>query len=125
MSKKPNIGAEIDRAFKALDVYRKAAETADALKKTADEKKESVLRLLQDAGIDQARGELGTVSINRKDVPQVEDWAALYAWVVKNKAPEIFQRRLSTEAWSERLKDGVTIPGTSKFVNVTLSMRSK
>jgi hypothetical protein len=119
------MGFEVDKAFRMLNNYRKAAETAEALKKTSDEQRDKVLRLLQAAGIDQARGELGTVSVNRRDVPQVDDWASVYDWVIRHKAPEIFQRRLSTEAWSERVANGKPIPGVSKFVNVTLSMRSK
>lgn len=121
----PAVGTVIDRAHRARAAYRKAASVAEALKKKLDEHEDEVLRALQGAKIDMGRGKLGAASITRIDMPQADDWVVIYDWVIRNKAPELLQRRISKEAWSERLKDGERIPGIKTFTKVGVSLRAK
>lgn len=121
----PAVGTVIDRAHRAREAYRKAASVAEALKKKLDEHEDEVLRALQGAKIDMGRGKLGTAAITRTDMPQADDWVEIYAWAIKNKAPELFQRRISKEAWQERLAQGVVIPGIKTFTKVGVSLRVK
>lgn len=121
----PAVGTVIDRAHRARDAYRKAASVAEALKAKLDEHEDEVLRALQGAKIDLGRGKLGVAAITRAELPQADDWVEIYAWMIKNKAPELLQRRISKEAWLERLKDGVKIPGVKTFVKVGVSLRAK
>lgn len=119
------LGSKIDAAFRALDKYRTAQAVADDLKRKADEMRDALLDEMKILKLDKASSALGTVSVSMVDVPQVQDWSQVHAWVIKNKAPELLQKRISTEAWRERVADGRPIPGVIKFVDVKLLMRSK
>lgn len=112
-------------AYALQERYRAASRVADEIETEFNAAKDKVLLLLQQAKLDGARSKSGSFSISKKELPVVDDWVKLYKWVIQKKHPEIFQRRISTEFWSDLLKDGVTIPGTSKFTKVSLSMRSK
>lgn len=63
-------------------------------------------------------GQVATVAILPRPIPVVESdggWDKLYAFIVKNKAFELLQRRLSEGAVKERLDDGQRIPGVTIF----------
>jgi hypothetical protein len=51
-------------------------------------------------------GRVARVQVEAKAVPQVEDWDKFYAYVAKNKAFELLQRRLNEGAAKERLDAG-------------------
>lgn len=51
-------------------------------------------------------GRVARVQITIKAVPQVEDWDKLYAYIKKNGAWELLQRRLGEKAAQERLEAG-------------------
>jgi hypothetical protein len=59
-------------------------------------------------------GRTARVQIETKPVPQCEDWTAFYAYVKKNDAFELLQRRLSDGAIKERLEEG-SVPGITIF----------
>lgn len=119
------IAEAAEAAYVLQERYREVNAVATALETELNAAKDRVLLLLQQAKLDGARSKSGSFSIAKKELPVVEDWVKLYKWVIQKKHPEIFQRRISTEFWADLLKNGVTIPGTSKFVKVSLSMRSK
>lgn len=54
----------------------------------------------------------------------IKDWAALTAFVHKQQAYELFQRRLNKSAILEHLeaRKGRPVPGVSQFQKVTLSV---
>lgn len=54
--------------------------------------------------------------------PAVEDWSKFYAYIKKNNAWELLERRPGRLACRERWEAGVTIPGVSKFPVYKLSM---
>jgi hypothetical protein len=54
----------------------------------------------------------------------IKDWAKVTAWCHKERAYEIFQRRLNKSAILEHLeaRKGRPVPGVSQFQKVTLSV---
>lgn len=54
----------------------------------------------------------------------IKDWARLTAWCHKQKAYEVFQRRLNKAAILEHLeaRKGRPVPGVAQFQKVTLSV---
>lgn len=60
-------------------------------------------------------GKLARVQIEPKPVPQVSDWLKFYAYVKKNNAFDLLQRRLSEGAVKERLDNKVKLPGVTIF----------
>lgn len=62
-----------------------------------------------------AQGKVARVQVVPKEIPTAADWAKIYAYIKKNSAWELMQRRLSDAAVRERWEAGVKIPGVDKF----------
>lgn len=66
------------------------------------------------------------ISMRDSTVPQVVDWEKVYRFVKKNNAFDLFQRRLSSSAWKDRMEDRkAPIPGVEPFVKTTLYVTLK
>lgn len=68
-------------------------------------------------------GKIARATITTKDTPSVVDWEAFRAYVKKNNAWELIQKRVSDTAVRERWEEGVELPGVEHFEvkNVSLS----
>ena len=74
---------------------------------------------------DDATGILGKaakVKLLVNDVPQVEDWDKVHAYVARYKAWHLLQRRVSSAAVAELWDDGKKIPGIVPFTVVSISL---
>ena len=58
----------------------------------------------------------------RKSRPVVRDWGEFWKYVLKNKATEFLQRRVSDGAIQERWDAGKKIPGVEPFTYIKLSL---
>lgn len=56
--------------------------------------------------------------------PSVHNWKSLAAYIYKNKALSLMQRRVNKATWLEHLetRKGRPLPGVKKFERVTLSV---
>ena len=123
-----SIGQLIDRLYK---VKAKIAEiNAKRVKPLKDEQTDLELQLLtalDAAGIEQGRGRTATGSITETDVPTVKDWEKVYAWIHRNKAWHLFERRLSSVSYRELLaqRSNRAIPGIEKFTKRGISTRKR
>lgn len=66
----------------------------------------------------------GAYSITRKTVPQVDDWQALDAFILKKKDLALLHRRLTATTWAEYGENGITVPGTSAQTVTSLLWRA-
>lgn len=62
------------------------------------------------------------VTKDRGTKPVVKDWDAFWKYVLKNKATEFLQRRVSDGAIQERWDAGKQIPGVEPFQYVKFSL---
>jgi hypothetical protein len=72
-------------------------------------------------------GKKARVTLGKKVVPQVQDWNALYGYIVKGykKDPGVFsllQRRLGDGAVKEIWEAGKEVPGVGTFETITVSI---
>lgn len=67
-------------------------------------------------------GKTARVRVLTKAVPVVEDWDKFYAYVSRQKAWELMQRRINTRAIQERLEAGKKVSGTGEFTAVSVSV---
>lgn len=72
-----------------------------------------------------AIGKAYKVTVVTKEKPQVKDWPLFYAYVLKNKAFDLLQRRLSDTAIAERIADKRKVPGVEMFNATTVSLTKK
>lgn len=109
-----------DLLWQLREVKRRMEAEAAAVSKTIHELEAHTLEVLHGAHLEGARGRTGQVSRKVSLVPSVKDWDAVYAWVTKKKALDLFERRLSVTAWRERLEARVVVPGVEAFQRITL-----
>lgn len=83
-----------------------------------------VLNSLIDAGVESVRTGNATVTVKRTTVPVVEDWPAFDAYVLKHKALDLLQRRVTVSAWRERVEAGKVVPGVVPFERTDLAWRT-
>ena len=112
------------------EYYAKRIARLDAQKKVdamdAEEKKikaEIIDALKATKNTTGIAGKVASVQLVDKESLVVEDWDALYRYILKNKAFELLQRRLGDAAAKERLNDGKVIPGVNRmhFKDLSLS----
>lgn len=102
---------------KRIAIEHQAAEIAKDEAKLRDH----IINCLPKQDATGVRGKIAQVSISTKTKPTVKDWTAVWAYVKKNNAFELLQRRLNETAVAERWEHNREIPGVEKFDVVTVS----
>lgn len=116
-----SLGACADRLHELKQERLKAQAVADAIEAEEKAVKEHIINTLP-KGDTGASGKFYNVRTYNEDIPQVEDWTALYAYIAKNKAWDLLQRRLNPAAVNERLEAKKKVPGTKMFTAVKISL---
>jgi hypothetical protein len=117
-----SIGSMIDGLYD-LRAQRLAIEKqVEELKASETATKEEILFLLKESGLEGAKGEVATASIQYKIKPNVTDWDAVYTYIRENDMFALLQKRLTTTLWSALAEDGITVPGTEPIPIVDLSL---
>ncbi len=116
------IGACADAAY-SLRMERLAAQKiVDSIKAEETQVREYIIQNLPKSESTGVAGKLARVTVMNDDVPQVDDWAKLYAHIKKTGDFDLLQRRVSNEAVQERWDNGKQIPGVKVFHAVKLSL---
>jgi hypothetical protein len=99
---------------------------ADAIKKKETQLKEHLLaKLGADLAAEGVIGELATVKVLSETIPIINDGDALWAWMKKNDAGDLMQKRLSGPAVAARWEKGIAIPGVEKLNTKKLSITKR
>lgn len=131
---KLKLGTLIDRLYKQQQSIAEAqrevakAERVVAQRKHKAQATETEIRERFKKGtLEGAEGKLARVSLKTVTGPQLKDWAKLAKYVLANKAPELFQRRISKQAWLDHLDERKQrpIPGITKYEEIRLSVTKK
>lgn len=102
----------------------KTLETKTATQKSiVTELSDKMLELMQNMGTLSYKNATTTFSVSKSDVPTVENWDKFNAYILKNGALDLLQRRVSTTAWRDRVEDGQRVPGVTKFNKATLRIK--
>jgi hypothetical protein len=119
-------------AAKVADLLYKTREERYAINKQAEEKEEIekacrdfLIANLPKGDASGVAGAIARVSIEVKEIPQVSDWPALQAYIKKNDAFDLLQRRLSDTAVQARWDDKKKVPGVIKFTTRKVSCVKK
>lgn len=85
-----------------------------------------LIKTFEKADLKEVKTPLGTARLVYKDIPVMDPdtggWDAIYAYIVKNKAWELLQKRLGERACQERWEAKQTIPGVKQFTKVTVKL---
>lgn len=107
----------IENALKELSKLRKKREELgkkyNDAKAAENDQKEAVLSLMEAQGVDQARAAGLTASVSENEVVVVDDWDKLTHFIIRNKALELMQRRISLAPYKEfrDKRRGKDLPG--------------
>lgn len=119
------LGERIDEIYDLKQQKKDAEDAVVAIERRIAAKEDELLAELDAQGTVKATGRKASVSVQETIVPQVEDWDAFYAYVRKNNAFELLQRRPVAEAWREHAMNrrSKTVPGTVPFAKRKVSIR--
>lgn len=120
-----NIGREIDKLVASREAMRKLQHQIDEIKQKFDADSISLREAMEAQGLQKSTGLLGTVSLKDTVVGHVLDWDKVYNYILRNKAFQLMQRRISEPAFREivELRKGKNIPGIEPFTKKGINLR--
>lgn len=121
------VGDMIDQVAGLKDQITALTKQADDLKKERVTIENEILEFLENQGIESTAGSAYTASRIEETVYNISDFEALTQYIVDNRAPYVFQRRLSTVAIRDLISerpDG-TLPGLEPVQLTKLSFRKR
>ncbi len=131
---KLKLGTLIDRLYKAQQHIAEASREVARAERVVQQRKhkaagiETEIRNRFKRGtLEGAEGKIARVSLKKVVGPQLKDWGKLAAYVIKTKSCELFQRRISKQAWLDHLEERKQrpVPGISKYEEIRLSVTKK
>jgi hypothetical protein len=119
------IGGVADALYDTRQRRFAAAKKVDELKREEAALGVAALALLNKARLTSGKGKRGVVTKVPKIVPQVFDWARLYAYIKKAGAWDLLQRRVSDTAWADRVETKGPVPGVRPERIIKISCTKK
>lgn len=116
-----SLGACADLLFLKRQERLAADKVAAGLKSEEEALKTHIIDNLE-KGSAGAVGKTHKVIVGTDWKPVVSDWPAFYAYVKKNNAFDMLQKRVGEAAIVARLEDGKKVAGVEKFTYVTISL---
>lgn len=116
------LGACVDLYYTERTKRLKLEEQVKALKENEDALESHIFNLFKKSDLDGAKGKAAVAAVTHSLVPQVEDYAAFTAYVLKTKQIDLLEKRPSRTACRERWEAKMEIPGISRFDRIGLSV---
>jgi hypothetical protein len=116
------LGAAIDAYSDLRDERLELSRRVDEMKEREALHRQNCIKLLRKAKLTKGSGVKATCSIKADAVPVVTDWEAFHAFVAKEDAFDLLQRRLNPAAFRDRWEEGVTIEGTKTETVLKVSL---
>ncbi len=119
-----SLGAEIDALYALREKKRGLEAQAKEVEAEAAEIEARLMETLDAQGLAKATGSKASVSTTSTIAANVLDWDSFLAYVYKNKAGHLLQRRVSDPSWREAVELKGSVPGTEPFVKKRLNLRA-
>lgn len=103
--------ALIDDLYAARQKATEASRIHDEAKKRVKELEAQVMSALDDVGITGATGVTAKVAVSEEVVPNVEDFDAVFRYIVDNDATYLLQRSIKGAPFRELHAVGLEVPG--------------
>jgi len=92
------------------------------VKRRKNELEAKIIEEMSEVGTTLMRTDFGTLSVNKNEVPSVQDWAAFEEYIYEHKALYLLQRRPSATSYREEVKTQGDLPGVETYTKVTVSL---
>jgi hypothetical protein len=123
MSNSPTaIGPKLDALANLRDQKKLLNDQLKDVNAEYDALQKEIMDYLDQQGVRMTGGARYRASIIESVVPDIVDWEPINEYIIKNKSPYMFERRLSVTAWRELYESGELVPGTQPFTKRTLSL---
>lgn len=88
---------------------------------------EDLIEEMTSQGVQSVSGRKATASISENLVPAVDDWDSFHAWIRRNNAFYLLQRRANSAPYRELMetRHGKKLPGVNSVILRTLNLRAK
>jgi uncharacterized protein YdcH (DUF465 family) len=120
------IGACVDLAYtirgKRIDLQKTYDAEISEMKDEEAQLEDYIINTFKKAEIDGAKGSVASASISTAIYPKVNDWTAVWEYIVETKSYDLMERRMGKLAFRARFEEGVAIPGTEAFTKMELSL---
>ncbi len=116
------LGATIDLLWSLREERKSAEVIVNEIKEKEAAVEAHLMNNFDKSGLDGAKGKYGLATLKRSTVADVTDWPAFYAYIQKNKAWELLQKRPAITAIRERWDANKVIPGLEPKEVVQLSV---
>lgn len=116
-----DLGTCADMLYDLRAQRAEAQRVVDAIEAQEKQLKEHIIDTLPKSNLEGVSGHVANIRVNRKIVPTVKDWDKLYAYVHKNKAWHLLQRRVADAAVKELWEAKKKVPGVEEFQAITVS----
>ena len=120
----PSLGATTDKMWQLREDKRALDAKLKVVEGQIKELETTLFELLDAQDTRKAEGKKASVSIGESTVATVEDWDALWPYIVKNKFFHLIQKRVSDPGMRELWALKKVVPGVQPFTKRTLSVRS-
>lgn len=110
-----------DRYYLVREERLAAQKQVDALQAEESALKERLIAELPKSEASGIAGRVARASVTSRPTYQAKDWDKIRAYVIKNQAFDLLQKRLNQEAVDERFAAKKKIPGIEIFNVVSLS----
>lgn len=116
------LGATIDLLWSLREERKSAEVIVNEIKEREAAVEAHLMNNFDKSGLDGAKGKYGLATLKRSTVADVTDWPAFYAYIQKNKAWELLQKRPAITAIRERWDANKVIPGLEPKEVIQLSL---
>lgn len=120
----PSTGALIDQMWAAREEKRRLEADVKEIEKKISELDEQLMERMGAEGLEKATGSKASASITETVTADVIDWETFWAYVIKTKATQLLQRRVSDPAYRELLEAGKKVPGVQPFPKKRINLRT-
>jgi len=122
---KPSLGKLIDQMFQQDQVIGRQEKVLKDLKRDRRILEDKLLEDFDKDQIQGAKGSRATASISKTKHPKIKSLKKFQRYVLKTRALDLYQNRLSPRAYFDRLEEGELVPGVEVFTNIRVSLRKR
>lgn len=123
--------ADVADEIQSLDdeiklIEAKAAAKTAGLKERVKELEQQLLLAMQDAGLKVIKGKKSEAKVSESLRISISDFDSFQQFVIRKKALQLFERRISSKAYTE-LKESLgnkPVPGLSEFLQPKLNVKA-
>lgn len=119
------LGIVIDEIYAFDQRIHALEQKLKKIKQTRAKRELKLLGVLQKSKLERAGGKLALANVTSRKIPSIKNPRKFQQYVKKHNAFDLYQNRMSSKAYFDRLEAGAKIPGVSIFNKVGVSIRKR